>query len=232
VSRVVFTRSRKRAYGAGVIALVALLALLLWPDAAWLQAAGKATPGHENLQCSACHKPAPGDLRQQLQATLRFLVGLRDSPVSIGNAPVTSAVCYDCHERPTERHPLSLLSELRFLDVQAEHGVQNCTGCHQEHHGVRVTASPKICSSCHAEDSVDDDPIVPDHASLFANGEWGTCLRCHDFHGNHNLSRGDHKFPLTLDEAVSTQGVIDHLGAGKRAYGPVLHPAKNLRSTK
>jgi hypothetical protein len=226
VTRLIFTRARKRAYGAAVIALLALLSLLMWPDAAWLQAAGKATPGHENLQCSVCHKPAPGELRQQLQASLRYLLGLRDSPAPIGNAPVANSACYACHERPTETHPLSLMSELRFTDVQAEHGVHNCTGCHQEHHGVRVTASPNICSSCHADDSVEDDPIAPDHATLFANGEWGTCLRCHDFHGNHEMATGDYKFPSDLERGVTIQGVLDHLGAGERAYGPVRHPAK------
>jgi hypothetical protein len=232
MTRLIFTRARKRAYGAAVIALLALLSLLMWPDAAWLQAAGKPTPGHENLQCSACHMAAPGELRQQLQASLRYFLGLRESPAPIGNADVANSACYACHERPTEHHPLSLMGELRFLDVQTEHGVHNCTGCHQEHHGVRVTASPTICSNCHSDDLVVNDPITPDHAALFASGKWDSCLRCHDFHGNHQMKTGDYNYPSTLEQGVASQDVLDHLGAGKSAYGPVLHPAKQGVSPK
>jgi hypothetical protein len=232
MSQWLWTRSRKRAYGASGIALLALISLMMWPDAAWLQAAGKPTPGHEDLQCTACHVPAEGTLRQQIQASLRFLLGLRANPAPIGNAPVTNESCFGCHDRPTERHPLSELGHLRYKHAQEKHNVENCTGCHQEHHGVRITAPQTICSNCHSTSVVENDPITPNHATLFAKNEWDNCVRCHDFHGNHSMASGDYDYPTTLEEGVTRKAVNDYYGAGKRAYGPTLHTAKKASTRR
>jgi len=220
-------RARRNAYCLGAACALVLALTLQAPETQWLQAAGRATPGHERLDCDACHVPAPGTLRQQLQANARYLLGLREEPAVIGMAPVSDAACADCHERPTERHPLAVLSETRFAAAQDAQGVQHCTGCHREHHGVRVTADPKVCRHCHTDTEVRDDPIVPSHAALFEAGDWQTCLQCHDFHGNHTMRRGDHAFPVDTEDAVPLSVVREYLGRGPRAYGPPVHPAKD-----
>ncbi len=222
-------RARRNAYLTGALAVLALALTLQAPETQWLQAAGKATPGHEQLDCDACHLPAPGTLRQQLQATAHYLVGLREEPATIGMAPVADASCAGCHERPTERHPLAVLSERRFLAAQEAQGVQHCTGCHREHHGVRVTAEPTVCRHCHADTEVQKDPIDPSHATLFESGAWQTCLQCHDFHGNHAMRRGDHAFPVHMEDAVALPAVIDYLGRGPRAYGAPVHSAEDQK---
>ena len=79
---------RRSGYLAGALAVIGLALLLSSPDAQWLQAAGRPTPGHEGLSCEACHVSAPGTFRQQVQAGIRYLLGMRASPVTIGKAPV------------------------------------------------------------------------------------------------------------------------------------------------
>jgi len=226
------SRSRRRAYGTALAAIAVLTGVLFWPSAAWLQAAGEPTPGHANLSCDACHVPAPGTLRQQIQGSVHYLFGWRDTPAAIGNAPVADATCAKCHERTKDNHSLSTLSETRFLDVQASYGVHHCTGCHNEHHGVRVSVPSTICSNCHQDTEKADDPISPDHKSLVAQEAWDTCLRCHDFHGNHNLQEGDHKFPTRLEDGFTLQAVRDYLRAGEPIYGPVVTPAKRPGDSK
>lgn len=218
--------ARRRAYLLGAAVALPLIWVLASPDRSWVQAAGAATPGHGALACDACHVAAPGTFRQQVQAGARYLLGLREAPATIGMAPVSDARCLACHDRPGDRHPLATLSESRFATAQAAHGVHHCTGCHQEHHGARVTASPKVCSECHHDTVVKDDPIEPSHASLFADARWETCLQCHDFHGNHDLRRGPHGFPARMDEAFDLAAVRRYLLDGARVYGAPTHPAK------
>lgn len=217
---------RRSGYLAGAVAVVGLLILLSTPDAQWLQAAGRPTPGHEGLACEACHVPAPGTFRQQVQAGVRYLLGMRGSPVAIGKAPVEDARCEACHERPGDRHPLAVLSGTQFVGAQAEHGVHHCTGCHREHHGARVTAPPTICSECHRDIEVKDDPIQPSHATLFAADRWETCLQCHDFHGNHDLSSGPYDCAAEMEEAFDVAAVRRYLLDGPRVYGDPVTPAK------
>lgn len=224
--RLRLSRSRRRAYGFACIALLGLASVLLWPSAAWLQAAGMPTPGHANLECAACHQPAAGTLRQQVQASVRYFLGLRVEPAAIGNAPVQDSACRECHQRTADRHSLAVLSETRFVEVQAAHGVHHCTGCHQEHHGQRVTASAEICSNCHADISIKGDTAVPDHATLLAQEAWDTCMRCHDYHGNHDLSRGESKYPTRFADGFTLEAVREYLGSGDPVYGPKIVPTK------
>jgi len=221
-----YNGARRRAYLLGAAVALPLIWVLASPEKQWVQAAGAATPGHAALSCDACHVPAPGTFRQQVQAGVRYLLGLRESPATIGMQPVDDAHCLACHDRPNDRHPLATLSESRFADAQAAHGVQHCTGCHREHHGVRVTATPTLCSSCHHDTAVQDDPIHPSHAALFSSGQWETCLQCHDFHGNHDLRRGPRDFPAAMGEAFDLEAVRSYLGDGARVYGEPTHAAK------
>jgi ribosomal protein L37AE/L43A len=219
--------ARRRAYLLGAALSLPLIWALALPDRQWIQAAGAATPGHEQLRCESCHVPAPGTFRQQVQAGARYLLGLRETPATIGMQPVDDARCVACHDRPNDRHPLTNLSEPRFAEAQAAHGVHHCTGCHREHHGARFTASPQLCSSCHHDTVVKGDPLEPSHAALFDDDRWETCLQCHDFHGNHDLRRGTHPYPASMDEAFDLSAVRSYLLDGARVYGASTHPAEH-----
>ncbi|MGA1525313.1 MAG: hypothetical protein ACO4CZ_15205, partial [Planctomycetota bacterium] len=93
--------------------------------------------------------------------------------------------------------------------------------CHLEHQGVRVTAPGTVCLTCHGDLEVREDRVQPTHAALIADEDWSTCLQCHDFHGNHT-----HVVAETLQDAFPLADVQQHLGRGRRAYGPVTHEAR------
>jgi len=75
------------------------------------------TPGHEAVDCSACHLPAAGTLRQQVQANLYHLVGQRKHGAMLGHLPVQAGVCHDCNTRPDDRHPIYRFQEPRFFEA-------------------------------------------------------------------------------------------------------------------
>ena len=175
------------------MAILGILVLLRLPVGGWIQAPGPATPGHGEMRCAQCHERAEGSLRQQLQATVQHALGMRETGADIGHRPVGDRVCIDCHDRPNDRHPT-----------------------------VRVTAPSVVCQTCHGDLDVRDDPVEPTHADLVAREDWTTCLRCHDFHGNHT-----HVVAESLADAISVDAVLEHLGSGPRAYGPVTHEARS-----
>lgn len=168
----------------GAAATSALLALA-WPGNEHLSAAGPMNPGHDGLACESCHRPAPGTLRQQLQANARFAVGMRDAPVDFGERRVENADCTSCHDRPFDRHPVSRFVEPRFAEARAALTVQRCEGCHKEHTGTRVSAPVDYCVQCHSDLQLASDPLDHSHADLVQEQRFDTCLGCHDFHGNH-----------------------------------------------
>ena len=53
-----------------------MVGFLLLPGVEHFTAPGKMNTGHERLACDSCHRPAPGTVRQQLQANARYLLGL------------------------------------------------------------------------------------------------------------------------------------------------------------
>jgi hypothetical protein len=154
-------------------------------------------PGHEDIDCVACHRPEVGTLRQRLQANTRYLLGLRATPVALGDRPVGNEACLRCHERPNERHPVNRFMEPRFAKVRAAVAPQFCVSCHREHTGRRVTARETICRHCHQRLTLRKDPLLPTHATLVRLERWESCLRCHDFHGNHEM-----KLPRREDSSV------------------------------
>jgi hypothetical protein len=212
---------RGRAYGVGVVVILAVGITLRLPGGAWLQAPGPATPGHEGMDCAQCHERAEGTLRQQLQATVQHALGMRKTSADIGHRPVDDRACIECHDRPNDRHPTVRFREARFALARAERPVHRCTGCHLEHQGVRVTAPGTVCQTCHGDLEVREDRVRPTHAALIADENWSTCLQCHDFHGNHT-----HVVAETLEDAFPLADVQEHLGRGRRAYGPVTHEAR------
>lgn len=159
--------------------------LLLLPAFESLHARGPWNTGHEELRCNVCHRPAPGTLRQQLQAGARHLVGLRATPADFGLQDVDNRECLACHDRPNDGHPVFRFVEPRFAGARAAIAPHLCVSCHREHTGVRVTAEISYCRHCHEDTRLKNDPIDIPHATLIAADRWTTCLGCHDFHGNH-----------------------------------------------
>jgi formate-dependent nitrite reductase cytochrome c552 subunit len=182
------------------------------------RAPGSMNRGHERMACESCHEPAPGSLRQQLQANVRYALGLRHSAADFGSMNVENATCSSCHERPFDRHPVSRFKEPRFAKVREKLVVDRCESCHSEHTGKRVTVDNGFCQNCHGDLTMKDDPLDTPHAELVAKGRWLSCLGCHDFHGNHVM-----KTETRLGNA-STAGAIDTYFAG----GPTPYP-KSLR---
>lgn len=213
--------SRGRIYALAAIVPVAAVVLLLLPGRERLRAAGPANPGHEQLACAQCHTPADGTIRQQVQANVRYLANLRSTSADFVHRPVGNPDCVSCHANEADVHPSYRFNEPRFAEVRAKFAPQNCTSCHAEHTGRRVTAPATVCSECHGDMEVKVDPIVPSHATLVAAQRWGTCMSCHDFHGNHVR-----EVPKRLDAAISEAAVARYLADGPRVYGDVFrYPA-------
>lgn len=219
---------RRRIYSIAAVALVLALGVLLMPGSERLRAAGPANTGHERLECAQCHTSAEGTPRQQIQANVRFLLGLRSQAANFIHNPVGNVDCLSCHQNDDDRHPVYRFNEPRFAEARAEIAPQYCVSCHAEHTGRRVTAEATVCVSCHTQMEIKDDPIQPAHATLAARGEWGTCLSCHDFHGNHVRPT-----PLRLDQAASASAVARYLAGGPPIYGEeVRFPAKTIREAQ
>ncbi len=216
---------RRMGYGFGLLlGAFCLLAFAINPQVQAV-ARGPANPGHEPLGCAACHDAAPGTLRQQLQAAVSYIVGRRTQPAVIGHLPVSNATCLDCHSRSDDHHPSYRFLEARFAQARELVGAHECISCHREHSGRRVQGDGRFCVACHEDVELECEPISPTHRELAARGRWDTCLRCHDFHGNH-----DQVLPERLDEGVELQAVEDYLSDGEAIYGPPRTKAASERS--
>ncbi|MEW6039767.1 MAG: cytochrome c3 family protein [Pseudomonadota bacterium] len=162
-----------------------LVALLLPQDEHWHER-GPMNTGHETLHCASCHKPAPGTIRQQLQAGVRHALGLRKTAADFGYREVTNEVCLGCHDRPEDRHPVFRFVEPRFAEARAKLRPQWCVSCHLEHQGLRVSLDRvTYCETCHKDTRLKKDPLDIPHQTLITLKQWESCLGCHDFHGNH-----------------------------------------------
>ena len=192
------------------------------PDYQFLIAHGPIQKGHENIDCSGCHIPAEGSTRQQVQAKVKHLVGLRETSVDFGLAAVTSETCLTCHERPNERHPIYRFNEPRFAEARAALGANSCLGCHTEHTDERSFVMATNCVHCHEDLELKNDPIDIAHVTLVADDQWETCLGCHDFHGNHA-----HEPQLIVAEAFDIEEIEAYLKSGPSPYGDTkLYKAK------
>lgn len=199
----------------GLLAGLAVLYLVLFTRWEQLTAHGPMNTGHEDLRCEACHRAAPGTLRQQIQANARYLLGLRQKPADFGKKKVDNEICLDCHRRPDDRHPVFRFLEPRFQEVRREIAPHRCLSCHLEHQAKRVTLSEiDFCRHCHEETKLKKDPVSPSHEILVQGKRWRTCLGCHDFHGNHRQ-----KPPTELANAFSKAEIIDYFEGGSSPYG-------------
>jgi ribosomal protein L37AE/L43A len=218
-------RRRNLGVGLGIAASAAVIIALQLPSNAQLSAPGAMNTGHSALPCSSCHEAAPGSMRQQIQANVRYWLGLRRTPADFGASDVDSADCTSCHARAFDRHPVTRFTEPRFDQARRELAPQRCESCHKEHSGARVTVDPSYCRHCHQDMAVEQDPLDTPHVELVGAGRWTTCLGCHDFHGNHMMST-----KRTLAERVPMAALDSYFRGGASPYpGQLRHVAKQER---
>ncbi|MGR9046587.1 MAG: cytochrome c3 family protein [Gammaproteobacteria bacterium] len=175
--------------------------------------------GHEKVKCSSCHKKAIGTARQQIQATMRFILAQRDRPADFGYKAVDNELCLYCHDRPNDRHPVYRFLEPRFLKARESLSPERCVSCHAEHNGRRVTLTEiGYCSHCHKKTKLRNDPLDVPHDKLIVLKLWDSCLGCHDFHGNHIRQT-----PKTVDQIISNEEIYVYFEGGSSPYGNERH---------
>lgn len=212
-------RLQNLAYWLGAGLGLAILAVNALPVGEKLHAKGPMNSGHETLSCAACHKDAPGSFRQQIQTNLRYALRQRDASANFGRKPVGNEACLGCHERPNDRHPVYRFLEPRFAQARENLRPHQCASCHQEHSGKRVTlADAGYCIQCHKDTKLKKDPIDTPHADLIAQKRWGTCLGCHDFHGNHIMEA-----EKSVGKAIPPERIRAYFDGGTSPYGNARH---------
>jgi hypothetical protein len=218
-----FPRRKPVAYRVGIAIGLSACVLLSTSAGERYLAHGPMNAGHEDIACEGCHRPAPGTLRQQIQAGIRFTLGLRGTPADFGYRPVGNESCLDCHERPNDRHPVYRFLEPRFAKAREAVRPHLCVACHAEHRGGRVTiAQLGYCENCHRETRLRKDPLDVSHAQLILLKLWDSCLRCHDFHGNHMR-----KAERTVEQLIPLETIRRYFDGGPSPYGEArYHKAK------
>jgi Cytochrome c3 len=207
------------AYKLGLMIGILGLALLLFPAYDRFHAHGPMNSGHDTLKCVSCHQDAPGSLRQQIQANLRYALKLRERLADFGHQAVSNENCLNCHERPNDRHPVYRFLEPRFLKARENLSPQHCVSCHTEHKGQRITrAEIGYCVNCHKKTRLRKDPLDVPHDRLIALKRWESCLGCHDFHGNHIM-----KTKKTVEQIIPAEKIHDYFQGGASPYGDDRH---------
>ncbi len=208
------TREQLMAYGLGLIITAIAVVMLLRPGNESWHAAGPQNIGHSNVECNECHTPAEGSTVGQAFTNIMYAVGLSNSETYFVYRPAGNEQCLACHENPDDRHPVAKFMKPKFAKARQAAGVQFCVSCHQEHLGVRVSVTMRVCQNCHKDIPVDDDPIDVPHTTLIADERWETCLGCHDFHGNH-----DRQAPKMMSQLLTEEQIQEYLDGGKSPYG-------------
>lgn len=215
----------KRQISGIIIALIISTGIMAYSSISagqWFHSPGPMNIGHEKLQCNDCHIASPGSTRQQLQAKLQYALGNRQSDAVFGYKPVDNNNCLKCHERPNDRHPVFRFFEPKFKKARSKIRAQNCVSCHNEHTGIRVSTNIEFCQVCHEKLSLKKDPLTPTHEFLVTGKQWDTCLRCHDFHGNHKM-----KVPTDIKNAISTNKIFGYFAGDISPYSKEkFHKAK------
>jgi hypothetical protein len=195
------------------------LAVLLLPAYDKFHARGPMNSGHDTLKCESCHQDAPGSLRQQIQANLRYALRLRERLADFSHQDVSNENCLGCHERPNDRHPVYRFLEPRFLKARENLSPQLCVSCHTEHKGQRVTRTEiGYCVNCHKKTRLRKDPLDVPHDRLIALKRWESCLGCHDFHGNHIM-----KTKKTVEQIIPAEKIRAYFQGGASPYGDDRH---------
>ena len=214
-------RDHLRAIGylLGISGGIACLLFLSAPPEERFLAHGPMNVGHERLHCEYCHVRAEGTVRQEIQANVRYLMGLRDTPADFGYRKVTNEVCLECHRRPNDRHPVYRFFEPRFKEARARIAPQYCISCHLEHTGKRVTRHTiGYCQACHEDTRLKKDPLDVSHEALIGADNWESCLGCHDFHGNHVM-----KTNATVNKRYSSERVQAYFDGARSPYSEKKH---------
>ena len=210
-------RGRQRqniGYLVGITFSLIFIFILLLPSQQKWHVKGPMNTGHEELNCQSCHRPAPGTMRQQIQANTRYFLGIRNTPVDFGYQDVSNTVCLECHQRPNDRHPVFRFVEARFAKAREEIQPQFCISCHLEHTGKRVTVErTTYCMHCHEDTKLKNDPITVSHDTLIRANQWETCLGCHDYHGNHVMET-----ETVVQKAYKLEYILDYLAGGPSPY--------------
>lgn len=190
---------------------------------------GLANSGHEKLECTDCHRQAPGTIRQQIQANIKHMLGIRQNDAYFRFNSVGNTYCLDCHDRPDDRHPVQRFNEPRFAEVREKLHPELCIACHSEHHNVRVTQTNiGFCQNCHEEFTLKHDPISVPHQMLAKQQRWETCLGCHDFHGNHKMA-----VPNNLNQAIPASKINSYFKGADSPYpGTLQYKAKEKLNEK
>ncbi len=196
-----------------VVAAIAAVVLLLPGRESW-HAAGPPNIGHTRIDCNECHAPAQGNFAGQAFKNMMHAVGLSDSEAHFIYQPASNEQCLACHENPDDRHPVAKFLKPEFATARQVMGVQSCVNCHQEHLGVRVSVTPRVCQYCHKDTDVPDDPVDIPHTTLISDQRWETCLGCHDFHGNH-----DRLVPKLMSQALTVEQIQQYFDGGESPYG-------------
>ena len=205
---------QQAAYRWGLLIAVISGVILLLPASEDWHAAGPHNTGHTDIDCTECHAPATGNFAGQALKNMLHAVGLSDSATPFTYTPAGNDQCLACHDNPDDRHPVAKFMETEFASARETAGVQSCLGCHQQHRGVRVTVHAGVCQNCHQDTAMSDDPVDIPHTTLIRDQRWGTCLGCHDFHGNH-----DRAAPKRMAELLSEEQIQQYFDGGTSPYG-------------
>jgi hypothetical protein len=206
-------KSAKIGYLVGTALSIVVAIIISLPGEKTLLAKGAMNTGHEALNCYSCHLVAPGTTRQQLQAKVKYLIGVRKENVNFGYLPVSNEACLDCHARPNDRHPVSRFLEPRFAKAREAIKPHECISCHAEHNHKRVTSSATYCVECHQNLKVKTETITPTHEQLVAEKNWSSCLMCHDFHGNHVR-----EVPKDLNKGINLEKIAQYFDGAPSPY--------------
>lgn len=202
-----------KGYFIGLVAAFLLLGFLSLTDFHHLRTPGPFNAGHEKLACEECHESATGSMRQQIQANLAYLAGQRSTVAAFNFEFPDNRDCLACHAREDDHHPVYRFNEPRFKEARKALKPQYCVSCHKEHTGVRVSSEAENCRHCHEEIKVKHDPLDISHADLIKLKDWGTCLACHDFHGNHVM-----KVATKVEDMLDAEEIKNYFAGGKDPY--------------
>lgn len=202
-----------------VVSMAVVVAMENPENEKWKSPGGKRDM-HKSHRCDLCHLPAEGTVRQQVQANLQHWLGLRSSGADLVTKKIDNSDCLDCHRNLDDPHAVHLFLEPRFEDARAALQPQHCNGCHSHHSGKISTREMGICKHCHQDLEISNDRTTPSHLELVKEERWDSCLRCHDYHGNHLGEVPDH-----LDDAHDPLSIQDYLsGNSPSPYGEIKIP--------
>lgn len=180
---------------------------------------------HPQLSCEQCHQPAAGTTRQQFQANLKHWLGTREHGVDWMTRAISNSDCLDCHRNSEDPHAPHLFLEPKFEETRNEIHPEVCTSCHAEHDGAISITGNTYCFHCHENIDLANDPAQPSHLYLVQNKEWDSCLRCHDYHGNHA-----DKTPRNLTDAPALLRIEEYLeGKSDSPHGNIKIPYLETR---